>query len=92
MTGRDMFTGRAPVPGWMLAELGALRAVLPGYDVIITSHSPTWRVEAIRRHAGAPGPWSVISSEPADLWWHLAGRLRPPPRPTCSATGRYSPE
>ena len=52
MTGSDVFSGRASVPGWMLAELTALRAVLPGYDVIITSHSPTWRFEAIRRDPG----------------------------------------
>ena len=56
----------------MLAELAAL----PGYDVIITSHGPTWRFEAIRHRDGGPGPWCVITSDPGDLWWHLARRLR----------------
>jgi len=73
----DVFAGRPGVPAWMLAELEALRAALPGYDVIITSHSPTWRFEATRRDADGPGPWCVISSVPGDLWWELAGRLRP---------------
>ncbi len=79
MTRREIFAARrSPPPPWMVAELEALRAALPGYDVIITSHTPTWRFEAIRRHADRPGPWCVISSDPGDLWWHLAGRLRPP--------------
>lgn len=71
------FAARSSVPGWMVAELDALRAALPGYDVIITSHSPAWRFEAIRRDDDAPGPWCVISSDPGDLWWELAGRIRP---------------
>ncbi len=70
MTGWDVFTGRAPVPPAILAELAALRAALPGYDVIVTSHSPAYRYEAIRRTDG-PGPWCVISSDPADLWREL---------------------
>jgi len=77
MSGRDVFAGRPSVPAWMAAELDALRTALPGYDVIITSHSPTWRFEATRRDAGGPGPWCVISSDPGDLWWELARRLRP---------------
>jgi len=77
VTGREVFAARPSPPSWMLAELEALRAALPGYDVIITSQSPTWRFEAIRRHADGPGPWCVISSDPADLWRHLAGRPRP---------------
>ena len=71
-----MFTGRAAVPSGSLAEAAALRAALPGYDVILTSHSPTYRFEAIRRQPG-PGPWCLISSDPADLWHELAGRARP---------------
>ncbi len=59
----------------MLAELDALRAALPGYEVLITSHSPRYRFEATRR--GGPGPSCVISSDPADLWRELAGRSRP---------------
>ena len=51
MSGWDAFAARPSVPAWMLAELDVLRAALPGYDVIITSHSPTWRFEAIRRGA-----------------------------------------
>jgi hypothetical protein len=75
----DVFTRRpAPTPG-MLAELSQLRAALPGYDVIVTSHSPAYRFEAIRR-PGAPGPgpepWCVISADPADLWRELAARTR----------------
>ncbi len=70
--------GPAVAAPLMVAELEALRAALPGYDLIITSHTPTWRFEAIRRHADRPGPWCVISSDPGDLWLHLAGRLRPP--------------
>ena len=76
MTGWDVFSGRASVPAGMLAELAALRAALPGYDVILTSHSPARRYEAIRRTNG-PGPWCVISSNPADLWRELAGRAPP---------------
>ncbi len=55
----------------MLAELSRLRAALPGYDVIITSHSLTHRFEAIRRHDDDPGPWCVISTDPDDLWREL---------------------
>jgi len=73
MTGWEVFTGRASVPAAMPAELAALRAALPGYDLIITSHSPTYRFEAIRRDDG-PGPWCLISSDPADLWHELASR------------------
>jgi hypothetical protein len=62
---------RSPTPG-VLAELSKLRSALPGYDMIITSHSPANRFEAIRRHTDGPGPWCVISSDPADLWRELA--------------------
>ena len=60
----------------MLAELAALRAALPGYDVNLTSHSPAHRYEAIRRDPG-PGTWCLISTDPADLWRELAPRARP---------------
>ncbi len=73
MTTWDVFTGRTSLPAGMQAELAALHAALPGYDVIITSHSPAHRFEAIRRGDG-PGPWCVISSDPADLWHELRGR------------------
>ena len=63
-------------PAGMLAELAALRAALPGYDVLLTSHSPTCRFEAIHRGPG-PGIWCLISSDPADLWRELAGRAPP---------------
>jgi len=61
----------------MLTGLAQLRAALPGYDVTLTSHSPAWRYEAIRR-PGAPatGPWCVISTDPADLWRELAACTR----------------
>jgi hypothetical protein len=76
MTTWDVFTGSASVPPGALAELAALRAALPGYDVTITSHSRECRFEAIRRESG-PGICCLISSDPADLWRELAGRARP---------------
>jgi hypothetical protein len=76
MTGWDVLTGQVSVPAGMLAELAALRAALPGYDVILTSHNPARRFEATRRDPG-PGTWCVISSDPADLWRELAGLARP---------------
>jgi hypothetical protein len=75
MTGWDVFTGRASLPPRTFTELAALRAALPGYDVMVTSHSPSCRYEAIRRASG-PGPWCVISSDPADLWRELAPCIR----------------
>lgn len=52
----DVFTRRpAPAPG-MLAELSQLRAALPGYDVIVTSHAPSYRFKAVRRRLDGPGP------------------------------------
>jgi hypothetical protein len=77
VTGWDVLTGRASVPAGMLTELAALRAALPGYDVMITCHSPARRYEAIHRTDG-PGPWCVISTDPADLWRELAGHAPPP--------------
>jgi hypothetical protein len=76
VTGWDVLTCRASVPAGMLAELAALRVALPGYDVIVTSHRSRYRYEAIRRSDG-PGPWCVISGDPADLWRELAGRAPP---------------
>jgi hypothetical protein len=70
MTGWDVFTGRGSLPSGTLTELAALRAAFPAYDVIVTSHSPRYRFEAIRRDEG-PGTWCVISSDPADLWREL---------------------
>jgi hypothetical protein len=68
----DVFSGRPAVTAGMLAELDRLRAALPAYDVMITSHAPGCRYEAIRRHGDGPGPWAVISTDPADLWRELA--------------------
>ena len=76
MTGWNVYPGRASVPAGMLAELAALRAAMPGYDVVLTSHSPAYRFEAIRRDPG-PGPWCVVSTDPADLWRELSGRAPP---------------
>ena len=77
MSGRDVFSGRVSVPAAMLAELETLQAALPGYDVIVTSHSLTYRFEAIRRPGGpATGPWCVVSSDPVDLWRELADCTR----------------
>jgi hypothetical protein len=48
--------------------------------VIVTSHSLTYRFEAIRRRSSGPGPWCVISTDPADLWRELTLSVagRPP--------------
>jgi hypothetical protein len=54
------------------AQLSRLQAALPGYDVVITSHSPPCRFEAVRRCLEGPGPWCVVSTDPADLWRELA--------------------
>ena len=59
----------------MLAELSALRAALPGYDVILTSHTPVHRFEATRRDPG-PGTWCLISTDPGDLWRELVPAAR----------------
>ena len=86
MTGWDVYGGRASVPAGMLAELAALRAALPGYDVILTSHSPARRSGAIRR---GPGPRHLVPDQqrprrpvagtgrarPARRGRHRAGRL-----------------
>jgi hypothetical protein len=77
VTGWDVFTARPSIPPSMLAELTPLRAALPGYDVIITSHSPSHRYEAIRRHSET-GPWCVISTSADDLWRELAPRTSHP--------------
>ena len=55
MTGWDVLTGQASVPAGMLAELAALRAALPGYDVILTSHT---------RPAGSRPPAAIRAPEP----------------------------
>ena len=77
MSGWDVLAGRASVPAGMLAELASLRAALPAYDVIVTRHRAGCRFKAIRRHGDGPGPWCVISTDPADLWRELAGRAPP---------------
>ena len=73
----DVRTRRPAPPPGMLAQLARLRAALPGYDVTLTSYSGRYRYEAIRRTDG-PGPWCVISADPADLWRELGGRPRRP--------------
>ncbi len=72
----DVLAGRPALEHRMLAELSRLRAALPGYEVIITRHGPARRFEAIRRTDG-PGPWCVISTDPANLWRELAPWARP---------------
>lgn len=76
MTRWDVFTGRPSLPPGLLPELSQLRAALPGYEVSVTSHSLGWRFEAIRRHGDGPGPWCVISTDPADLWRELTPSTR----------------
>ncbi len=76
MNSWDVFTGAPVLPPGALAELAALRAALPGYDVIITSHRRIHRFEATRRGNG-PGPWCLISGDPAYLRRELADRARP---------------
>lgn len=77
MTGRDVLTARPSPPPGMISQLTSLRAALPGYDVLITSHSPSHRFEAIRRHSET-GPWCVISASADDLWRELAPRASHP--------------
>ena len=76
MTGRDALTGQEAPPPSMRSELEALRVALPGYDVVITSHGLRYRYEAIRQ-GNRPGPWCLISADPADLWRELAPFARP---------------
>ncbi len=76
MTGRDALTGQDAPPPSMLTELEALRVALPGYDVVITSHGLRYRYEAIRQ-GNRPGPWCLISADPADLRRELAPFARP---------------
>jgi hypothetical protein len=58
----DVFIHRsAPTPA-MLAQLDQLRAALPGYEVTLTSHTGTYRYEAIRRPA-APGPRPMVPDQ-----------------------------
>ena len=75
MTTWDLVTSGPSLPPGMMAQLAQLRAALPGYDVIITSHSGTYRFEAIRP-AGGTGPWCLISTDPADLWHELTPHSR----------------
>ena len=96
MTGWDVYGGTPSVPAGMLAELAVLRAALPGYGVILTSHSPARRSGAIRRDPG-PGIWCVVSTGPASLWREAAGRAPPAasragrlPRSARTANGSYS--
>ena len=74
--GREVFTDHSALPPGVMTELAALRDALPGYDVIVTSNSRAYRYEAIRR-ADSPGPWCVISTDPADLWQELVSCIRP---------------
>lgn len=84
----DPVFGRPAPPPGMLAELARLRAALGGYDVIVTRCAGTYRYEATRRHSDGPGPWCLISTNPADLWHELAprpGTSRPVPAPAARA-------
>jgi hypothetical protein len=73
MTGWDVLACQPSVPPGIAAELTGLRAALPAYDVIVTHRAHQFRYEAIRRpNEAAPGPWCVISTNPADLWQELA--------------------
>jgi hypothetical protein len=68
----DVFAHRPALTPGVLAELAQLRATLPGYDVIVTCHSATYRFEAISRPGRTgPGPWCVISTDLADIWREL---------------------
>jgi hypothetical protein len=53
----DRLTPRSRPTPTQLAELSRLRAALPGYEVSITSHSPSCRFEAIRR---PPRNWTLV--------------------------------
>jgi hypothetical protein len=71
----DVLTRQSPPPPRILAELTQLRAALPGYDVTITARSGSHRFEVIRQ-ADGPGPWCLISTDPADLLRELAPHAR----------------
>ncbi len=88
MTGWDVLAGRASVPAGMLAELAALRAALPGYDVILTSHSPACRYEAIRRDAAAPAPGAWSAPTPPTCGGNWPAAPRPPPLTVTARTAR----
>ena len=75
----DVFSQRAAPTPEVQAELSQLRAALPAYHIVITSHSPACRFEAIRHRLNGPGPWCVISTDPADLWRELASWSRQGP-------------
>lgn len=79
MTSWDVFAGQPSVPRAVISELTALRAALPGYEVIVTRRAGRFRFEAMRRW-GKTGPWCVISTDPADLWHELAASAQPAPR------------
>jgi hypothetical protein len=63
---------RATLMPELQTELSQLRAALPTYHIVITSHSPSYRFEATRHRLDGPGPWCVVSTDPADLWRELA--------------------
>jgi hypothetical protein len=72
MTGRDPFTFRPLLPPGVIAELEALQAAFPRYDIIVTRHGGQHRFEAIRRR-GTAGPWCVITADARELRAILTG-------------------
>lgn len=74
----DACPGHLASPAGVLAEADRLQAALPGYDVIVTRRGPAYRYEATRRHLDGPGPWCLISTDPADLRRELSPWTRTP--------------
>jgi hypothetical protein len=73
-----VFTGCLILSPQTRDEVSRLQAALPGYDVVVTSHSHAWRFEAVRCPGGPQaGPWCVVSSDLTDLWRELARWMRP---------------
>jgi hypothetical protein len=66
----------SPLPPGLPGTLATLLAGQPDHHVTATSGGGRFRYEAVRNAPG-PGPWCVVSTDPADLWRELAPYLRP---------------
>jgi hypothetical protein len=78
----DVFTGCLMLTPDTRDEVSRLQAMLPGYELVVTSTGHAYRFEAVRRPDGPQsGPWCVVSSKLADL----RRELNPWPRPGTDA-------
>ena len=66
----------SPLPPGLPDTLATLLAGQPDYHVTATNGGGRFRYEAVRNKPG-PGPWCVISTDPADLWRELVPYLCP---------------